>query len=130
MDHLAEAHFVRRVFLRRNQSLLTAGVVHFDEQQSGFNARDIQRQHSSRMDVELPTSVHNRVPDFNGVIPWNPDLVPQVARVTGAGDVYKNVTNLAASHSKILEIGDVGFGHRLEQLARSWALQRQGGKLL
>ena len=63
------------------------------------------------MDVELLASIHEHVPDFHGVIPRNPDLVPPVARVTGAGDVYKNVTNLAASHSKILEIGDIGFCH-------------------
>ena len=129
MDHLSEAQFVGRIFLRLDQRFLGAGVIHFDQQQSGLDPGHIQRQHSSGVDVELLALFHHRVPDFDRVVPRHPYFVAEVAGVSGARDVDENVADLAARHAEIFEIGDVRFRNRFEQLARGRSLQRQCGKL-
>ena len=107
MHHLAEAQFVGRIFLRRDQRFLGAGVVHFDQQQSGFDPRHIQRQHSGGVNIELLALFHHRVPDFHRVVPRHPDFIAQIAGVSGARDVHGNAADLAAGHAEIFEIGDV-----------------------
>ncbi len=74
--------------------------------------------------------LHDRVPDFHRIVPRNPDLIAQIAGVSGARNIHENVADLAAGHAEIFEIGDVGFGDRFEQFARGWPLQSQSGQLL
>ena len=130
MDHLGESQLVWRKLLRRNQRLLRTGVVNFDQQQPRFNPRDIQGQHSGSVQIKLLALVCQRVPHLDRVIPRNPDLISQVAGVAGAGDVHRYTCNLATRHAKVSEIRDVTFRHSLQQLAGSWALQRQRRDLL
>ena len=62
-DEPAETHLVRRVSLRVDQRLLAAEEIHVDQQQPGLDARDVERQHAGRLDVERLAAVHQRVPD-------------------------------------------------------------------
>ena len=58
VDQLPQPDLVRRKLLRVDQRLLTARVIHIDQDQPGFDARHIERQHSRCMDVELAPGVH------------------------------------------------------------------------
>src|ERR1700733_1026199 len=71
----AQPDFVGRVFLRFDQRFLAAEVVHFDQDQTRFDSRDIECQHPRRVQIELPALLDQNVPHPGRVIPWHPDLV-------------------------------------------------------
>src|SRR5262249_37595339 len=73
---------------------------------------------------------HERVPDLYRIAPVDPDLVAQVAGVSGAGDIYGHACDLAAGHAEILQLGDVGYANGFYQLARSRSLQCERGDFL
>src|SRR6267154_1027530 len=53
MHHLRESQFIGRKLLRRNQRPPRASVIDIQQKQSSLNPRNIERQHSRRMQVEL-----------------------------------------------------------------------------
>ena len=85
------------------------------------------------MNVELLAFVHQRVPNFDGimlVVKRNPNLVAEIARVSGAGNIDRHAGNLAARFAEIFQVGDVRLGDRFQQLRRRGPLQRQSRRLL
>ena len=130
MHHLPEAQLVRRIFLRRNQRLLRADVIDFDQEQPRLHASHIERQHSGGMDIELLALVHQRVPDFDSFVPWHPNFVAEVAGVSGARNIHRHAGNLARRFSEVLQIRDVGFRNRLQEFRGGRSLQRQRCRLL
>ena len=82
------------------------------------------------MDVELLALVHQRVPDFDRVVPGHPNLISQITGIAGTRDIHRDACNFAVRHAKIFQIRDVRFRNRLQQLARSRPLQRQRGDFL
>src|SRR5580698_8541335 len=104
IDHLAEAEFVGRIILRCNQSFLAAGVIDFDEQQSGFDASYVERQHAGSVNVEAFADFHYGIPDFYRVVPGQPDFVSQIAGVAGARNIHGDACDLPVSHAEILRL--------------------------
>ena len=117
--------FVRRIFLRLDQRPLAAEVIHLDQYQPGFDARHIQRQHSGRMQIELPPFRHQRVPHFRRLIPGDPDFVAQIAGVSRARNIHRNARNLPLRKAKIFQVGDVRFGDLFQQPPGRRPLQRE-----
>ena len=101
IHQFAEANFGRRVTLRIDERFFAGEVVHFDEDKSGFDASDVERDHSRGMDVEGLSFVHEFVPDFHGLLPRNPDFVAEIARVASAGNVHGNAADFSVRDAKI-----------------------------
>src|SRR6202008_3364577 len=95
----------------------------------GFYARDIERDHSSGMNVEDFAHGHELVPDFDGVVPGNPNFVTEVPGVASARNVHGDASDFSVRDAKIFKIGDAGIGSRVKKLARCGALQRESGEL-
>src|SRR5581483_129318 len=112
IHQLAQSDFVRRILLGFDQCLFCAYIVDVGKNQSGFDAGDVESQHSGSMDVEFSAGLHQRVPNFYSVVPGNPNFITQVAGITGAGDVNRNARDAAAGDAKIFQIGDVSLSSR------------------
>src|SRR5262249_49536950 len=107
-----------------DQGFLAAVEIDIDQQQSRFDANDIQREHSRRMDVESPSFLDQCLPDFDSLVPWNPDLIPEIARITRSRDVHTDSGDFAAGDVKIFEILDVrAFDNGAQQASRSRPLE-------
>src|SRR5581483_4383784 len=130
VDQFSQAKLRGTEFLRRNERLLAAYVVDIGENESGFDAGNIEGQHPSGMDVETASSLHQRVPHLQRVIPRNPDFVAHVAGVSRTGDVDWNAANAAAGLAEVLQIFNVGLGYVLQQLSRGGTLDCQRRHLL
>ena len=57
-----EPHLVRRVPLGINQALAAAVEVHVDEQQPGFDARDVEREHARSAGCRTPCRARSARP--------------------------------------------------------------------
>src|SRR5437868_4527612 len=66
-----------------------------------------------------------RIPDFDRVIPGDPDFIAEIAGVSSTRDVHRNACDLAMSYAKIFQVRDVGFGYGLQQTGGSRSLQRE-----
>src|SRR5215469_10731565 len=130
MNQLAQADFVRRVLLRGNERFLAADVIHVGEDEPCLDTRHIECKHSGGMNVEASAGIRQSVPDFDGVLPGNPDLIAEVAGVARARDVDRYTADLAARFAEIFQVLDVGFGDAFEQFARCRTLQGQRRELL
>ena len=53
---------VGRVGLRRDHRLAAAEEVDFDQEQPGLDARDVERQHAGRLDVERAAALASARP--------------------------------------------------------------------
>ena len=113
-----------------DQRLLAAVEVDVDEQQAGFDARDVEREHAGRMDVEGPAAIHQRVPDVDRTIPRHPDLIAQIACVSRPRDLDGHSRDGSARHPEVFEVSDIGVGGRGEKPSRGRTLQRERGDLL
>src|SRR5205085_11869437 len=80
IDESSESQLERRILLRFDERLLAAVKVNVNQQQTGLDARNIEREHPRRMNVERCACVHERVPDFDRGFRRNPNLVAEVAR--------------------------------------------------
>src|SRR2546430_1306802 len=78
-----------------------AAEIDVDEEQAGLDARDIERQHAGRLQIERRPGPHQRVPHRERARPRDPDLVAEVAGVAGARNVDRHARDLAAGHTKI-----------------------------
>ena len=65
IDQPAEAHLVWRVLLEIRHRLAGAVEIHVHQQQTGLDARDVEREHAGRLDGEWRTGVHQRIPDLD-----------------------------------------------------------------
>ena len=117
IDQPIESHLERRVELRGRQRLARAEEVHVDEQQAGFDARDIEREQARRPQAEGGPDARERVPHRAGVVTVHPDLIAEVAGVAGARDLDGAAGDPARRHAKVLEMVDVGFGRGAEERA-------------
>ncbi len=113
MNHLGESQFVGRELLRRDQRLLRTGVIDFNEQQASFHSGYVERQHARGVQIELLALVGQCVPHFHRIIPWHPDLIAEIAGITGARNVDRHSSNFAAGHTKVFQVGDIGVGNGL-----------------
>ena len=129
IHELAEADFRRRIFLRRDEGFFAGGVVHFDEDQAGFNSGDIERNHSSRMNIEGFAFFYELVPDFSGIFPGHPNFKAEVAGVARARDIDGHASDLAARDAEIFEVGYVRVGGGLKEFCRGGTLQSESGDL-
>src|SRR5205814_5736007 len=86
----SQADLVGRVSLGLDHGLLARSVVDLDQQQARLDASDVEREHADGVYVELAPALHDRIPYSDGLLPWNPDLVAQVARVSGARNVDRD----------------------------------------
>ena len=69
-----ESHFERRILLGRDERFPGAEEIHFDEQQSRFDPRHVQSEHTGRPKIERRAGGHERVPDTGGHVPGHPDF--------------------------------------------------------
>src|SRR5438093_1342297 len=81
------------------------------------------------MHVIFAAALHDRVPNFHRFAPIHPDLVPQVAGVTGAGDVDGNAGDRASGHAEILETRNLSLSDFREQPAGGRPLESEGRDL-
>src|SRR5581483_5742581 len=84
VDHFAEPEFVRRILLRRDQRLLAADVIHFDQQQASLDASYVEGEHPSGVQIEGSSLLRDCVPNSHGIVPGHPDFVPEISRIAGA----------------------------------------------
>ena len=67
------------------------------------------------MQIKLPTSSTQRVPNFDRIFPINPDFVADISRITGARDVHWHASDFAAGHAEIFQIRNFRLGYSLQQ---------------
>ena len=79
VDQSSEPQFKGRILLLFDDGLLAAVEIHIDQQESGLDPRNVQRQHPYRMNVECAACVDERVPDLKTFIPVHPDLIAEIA---------------------------------------------------
>src|SRR6185369_4120777 len=107
---------------------LAAVEVDVDQQQSCFDARDVERQHAGRMNIKSASGINQCIPNFDRVFGRDPDLVAEVAGVAGSRNLDRHICDGAFSHTKVLEVCDVGvFDEALEEPAGSGSLQSKRG---
>ncbi len=124
-----EADLVRRVLLRRDEGFARAHVVDVEEDQARFDARHVEGEHARRRDVVGPAHVHERVIDRLALLPGNPDLVAEVAGVSGARDLHRDAAQARRRDPEVLETRDVGaFDAGLEDGAAGGALKGEGAQ--
>ena len=81
-----------------DQRLLAAEEVDVDQQQPGLDARDVERQHAGRLDVERLAAAPSARPTPSTARPRrHPDLVAEIAGVAGARDVDRHAGDRAAA---------------------------------
>ena len=81
-----------------DQRLLAAEEVDVDQQQPGLDARDVEREHAGRLDVERPARLPSARPTrATRVLARHPDLVAEIAGVAGARDVDRHAGDRAAA---------------------------------
>src|SRR5262245_48152541 len=89
IDKLAETDFARAELLRRDKSFFAGGVIDFNQDETCFDACDVERDHSSRMNVEGLAFFHQAIPNLHCLIGGNPDFVAEGPGVAGAGNVQR-----------------------------------------
>ena len=93
---------------------------------SGLDARDVERQHADRVEVERGAGRHDGVPDLQRCLPRHPDLVAKVAGVAGARDIYRHAGNGPAGGAEVAQANpDVGGTDAAQERGRRRSLQRQ-----
>ena len=130
IHQLAETDLAGSVLLLRDDGAFAGNVVDLDQDQSGFDPRDVESYHSGRMDVELATFGHQFVENPEAIIPWHPNFVTQVTGVTGARNINGHAGDFAVSHAEIFQAGNVGIGDGVQQFATGRPLQGERRDLL
>ena len=105
-------------------------VVHCDQQESCFDACDIERQHSRGRDAVRRAGLRDRIPQRDGLRRIYPDLVAEVAGVAGARDRHRNSPDLGTRQPEVFQTGEIALGGKLQDLTRAWALEREGSRAL
>src|SRR5262249_8488177 len=117
------------VLLRVDESFLAGRVVDFDQNQPCLNARNVQRQHAGRVNVEHFAIVHQTIPNADCLFPGHPDLEAKVAGVAGSRDVDRYAGDLASCDAEILQVVNLRVRDALEQAPGGGALQGKSGNL-
>src|SRR5260370_40833748 len=105
-------------------------VVNFDQQESCFDASDVECQHSRGRDAVRRAGLGERVPQRDGLCRLYPDLVAEVAGVAGARDRHWNPPDLGTRQPEVFQTGEIALGGKLQDLTRAWALEREGSRAL
>ena len=80
--------------------------------------------------AERPTDLHQPIPQRDALLGVDPQLVAQVAGVAGPADVELDLAGVGRPSVVVAQVGPVGVGQRLEDVARERALQGdRGGRL-
>ncbi len=124
-----EAELEGRVLLRLDHRLLAAVEIDVDEEQSRFDAGDIEREHPGWVEIELRAGGDERIPHREGAGRRQPDLVTQIARVSRTRNINEHVGDRCAGGTKVLQRLDRHVGDGPQQLRRRRSLQRQCGDL-
>jgi len=82
------------------------------------------------MNIEDFSHRHQRIPDFHGILPGNPDFVAEIAGVAGAGNVHGNPRDFAVRDAKVFEVGNIRARDGMEQSSGSWSLESERGGFL
>ena len=128
MDQATQAHFKRRILLLVDQRFLAAVEIDFDQQQTRFDARDIQRQHARGLNIESPAGSHQFIPNSQCLVAGNPNFITEVARVTRARNLDRHSGDRAFGDAKIFQVRNVRIADQsLQQPARGRPLQCQRG---
>src|SRR6185436_20572667 len=94
------------------------------------DARDIERADARGTDAVRLAGLPERVPHVRGRAGVDPDLVPQVAGVSGPRDVDVDAADLGAALAEVAQVGPVPTAGALEDVARARPLQGDGRELL
>ena len=121
----AQPEFVRRRLLVLDDRALRGYVVDVDEQQTGLEARHVERQQARRSEAERFPRRRERVPERDRVLGVHPDLVPEVARVPGARDPRANPGDPRRHDAEIAKSRHVRVGDPLEHIPRQRPLERE-----
>src|SRR5215471_2226307 len=118
VDQSSEPQLKRRIFLLLDDGLLAAVEIDIDQQEAGFDTRNVQCQHPCRMNVECAAGVDERVPDLKTFVPIDPDFVAEIACISGSGYVHRGAADGSVRYTKILQILNIGaIGHGLQKPA-------------
>src|SRR5262249_42280126 len=123
INEAAQAHLKGRILLFFDKRFLAAIEVDIDQQQAGFNSRDVECEHARRMNIKGSPLVHERVPDADGVASGYPNLVAEIAGVTCAGNLNGNIGYCSFCDSEVFQIFNVRTGYQAFQ-------QTSGGRTL
>jgi len=115
--------------LRFDERSFAGTVVDFDEDETCFDACDIEGDHSGGMNVEDFAHGHEFVPDFHGVVPGHPNFVTEIAGVASARDVNGDAGDFSVRDAKIFEVGDAGVGCGVQKFSGCRTLQRESREL-
>src|SRR3989441_12642061 len=98
-----EAEFQRRVHLRVDDRLPRGHVLDLREDEPGLDPCDVEGEHPRGRDVVSLTQLHDRVPQRLGPFTFDPDLVSQVAGVSGPRDLHGNAIELRLDEPEVLQ---------------------------
>src|SRR5712664_479740 len=98
-----EAEFQGRVHLRIDDRLPRGHVLDLREDEPGLDPRDVEGEHPRGRDVVSLTPLHEHVPQGLGPFALDPDLVSEVAGVSGPRDLDGDAIELRLDESEVLE---------------------------
>src|SRR5262249_28168135 len=125
VDKFSQPDFRGGVLLCVDQCFLAGRVIDFDQDEPCFDAGDIESEHPCGMNIKEAALGHQFVPDLDGVIPRHPDFKAKVTGVPSAGNIDGHAGDFAASHTKVLQVVDLGVTDAFEQATGRRALQSQ-----
>ena len=125
VDQPAEPDLARRVVLLGVHRVAGRRVVDLEQDESGFEADDVEGEHPGRPDAVRAAGRDERVPDLDRARGRDPQLVAEVAGVAGPRDVDRDLADLRGAAPEVAQVGERLAGRRLEHVARQRALERE-----
>ena len=100
-------------------------VVDADQNQTRLDPRDVEREHAGRENAMLVPCLHEPIPQGLRVGGVGPDLVAEIARISGTGDLDRYTPDLAFGESEEAQV--VGHSVRgvMQNPASVGPLERQ-----
>ena len=130
LDEPAEADLERRVVLLGGDRVHGARVLGLDQDQAGLDPGDVHRADPHRVDAVGPAGGEDGVPDGQGPLRGDPELVAAIARVAGPRDAHVDAGDLRPPMPEVPDPGPVLAGRRLEHLPAELALERERAERL
>ena len=128
-QHPAQAELDRRRALGIRPGEAARLEVDVEEDQPGLDARHVEGGHADGHDAATAAGGPHGVPEDHGILAPDPDLVAQVAGVTGPRDAHRDLADLGLHVAEVGQLGDA-TGDRRQEVTRTRTLDRQHGPVV
>ena len=122
-DEAPQPDLERRVLQLGRERVPGARVLGLDQDQARFEPADVERLDPGRPQPVVGADLEEPVPHRERALPRDPQLVAEVARVPGPGDVDVDALDRAGSTPEVAEVEPVLSRRALEDLAGQAPLQ-------